>query len=412
MTIIAPSRRQADARGFSLVELLITMAITLVIMGATMTALGDAWKATESTSLVTGLNSGLRVAMDLMVRDLLQVGQGLPTGRNITIPSGGDMVRLPGPPETDILLPATTTQLTAVIPGPGQGPTVNGRKTDIITTLAADSSFEGVALTALTDTTMTVARDRPRQPLTGNPVVRNAITNGADIVTDANANDDGEENDIDKGDLIMLTRGSLSALVEVTDVSNQVITFASGGSLNLNQTAAAEGTVREYRDTDPTAAVLNEALSEPAGTIQSVATRIRMITYYIDATTDPARPRLVRRMNNRTCSVSDPECTATLFDNNFGTAVAFDVENLEITYDLADGAANPTKVAMTDDDMDPEGPPGKAEGCPCDPERIRKVNVLLSARAPRVTRVTQQLFRNSLYTQVSLRSLAFVDKYQ
>ena len=37
-----------------------TFLVTLVIMGATMTALGGAWKANESAVLVTGLNSGLR----------------------------------------------------------------------------------------------------------------------------------------------------------------------------------------------------------------------------------------------------------------------------------------------------------------------------------------------------------------
>ena len=64
------------------------MAITTVILGATMAAMNDAIKATESAQLVTGLNNGLRTAMDLMVRDMLQVGQGLPSGRVILVPSG------------------------------------------------------------------------------------------------------------------------------------------------------------------------------------------------------------------------------------------------------------------------------------------------------------------------------------
>jgi hypothetical protein len=47
-------------------------------------------QATGKAKLVTGMNNGLRTAMDLMVRDMLQVGQGLPTGRVILVPSGAN----------------------------------------------------------------------------------------------------------------------------------------------------------------------------------------------------------------------------------------------------------------------------------------------------------------------------------
>jgi prepilin-type N-terminal cleavage/methylation domain-containing protein len=389
MTTNNSSRRNLDARGFSLLELLVTMAITLVIMGATMSALGDAWKATDSATLLTGLNTGLRVAMDVVVRDVLQVGQGLPTGRIVTIPSGAGVttIRIPGPPGTNYTLPNTATELSAVMPGPGRGPVVNGVATDMITTIAADSAFEGRQLTALTDTTMTVALTRTA-PLP-------AIPNGANIT-------DGGPDDIDAGDLIMLTRGAFSALVQVTvQPTNQTITFAGSDSLGLNQNGAADGTVREYRDLDPTAAVQNEAIDPATATLTSRATRIRMITYYIDATTDPLRPRLVRRANN-----GHP----TTFNNALGTAVAFDVENLSISYDLSDGTTTSTNIRMTDADQTTTT--GGCAPVACDVGRIRKVNVLLGARARRPMKGSRQLFRNSLLTQVSLRSLAFVDRYQ
>ena len=68
-----------------------------------------------------------------------------------------------------------------------------------------------------------------------------------------------------------------------------------------------------------------------------------MITYYVDVTTDPRRPRLIRRMNN-----GHP----TTFDNTLGMVVAFDIENFTISFDLADGVANPTNVRMDDADLD------------------------------------------------------------
>ena len=71
-----------------------------------------------------------------------------------------------------------------------------------------------------------------------------------------------------------------------------------------------------------------------------------MTSYYIDAITNPRRPRLVRRMNN-----GDP----LIFDNTLGTAVALDIENMQITYDIADGVTNPANVRMTDADLDGSG---------------------------------------------------------
>ena len=120
------------------------MAITTVILGATMAAMNDAIKVTESAQLVTDLNNGLRTSMDLMVRDLLQVGQGLPSGRLIVVPSGAGSqpMQLPGPVGSNFQLdgpsfcPPDTfvcPQISAVIPGPGRGPEVlEGQPTDMI----------------------------------------------------------------------------------------------------------------------------------------------------------------------------------------------------------------------------------------------------------------------------------------
>lgn len=78
-------------------------------------------------------------------------------------------------------------------------------------------------------------------------------------------------------------------------------------------------------------------------------------------------------------------------------------------YDLADGVNNPSNVRMDDDDLN-----GGSVNCPtsCYPNQIRKVNIVLSARSRLPRRGTQQFFRNRLVTQVSLRSLAFVDRYR
>jgi prepilin-type N-terminal cleavage/methylation domain-containing protein len=392
----------AGERGFSLVELLVTTAITTIILGATMAAMNDAIKVTDSAIQLTNMNNGLRTSMDLVVRDLLQVGQGLPSGNVVLVPTGAGStaIRLPAPPGLTYYLGAagavgeivpTLTDvapgaalgppsISAVIPGPGLGPVVNGQPTDMIVTIAGDSAFDAIRLTALAvnGTTMTVWNGP-------------TISHGANITN-------GGADDLDPGDLIALVRGSVSALVQVTSVAGQVVTFAAADSLNLNQQAAADGTVRELRLT-PTADVYvaPNPMPNPAPppVIATEATRIRMISYYIDATTDPQRPRLMRRINAQ-----------------IPTAVAFDIENFQVSYDLADGVTNPANVRMVAADLLNPNVNGRCAPDACSPNQIRKVNIMLSARSKSPLRGTRQFLRNRLLTQVSLRSLAFVDRYQ
>ena len=72
---------------------------------------------------------------------------------------------------------------------------------------------------------------------------------------------------------------------------------------------------------------------------------------------------------------------------------------------------NPSNVRMDDADFAAAGT-GRCAPNPCFPNQIRKVNIMLSARSRLPRRGTQQFFRNRLVTQVSLRSLAFVDHYR
>jgi Tfp pilus assembly protein PilW len=368
-----PRVRNSEA-GFSLMELLVSVTVTTVIMGTTLTALNHAMRANDTAVLVTGMNNNLRVAMDLIVRDLLQAGQGLPAGRVIQLPSGANsaQIRMPGPPGTSFLSPLGSTELPAVVTGPGMGPVVNGVASDMITFLAADGSFDQVRLTALAanGSSMTV------EP-------------GVDI-------SNGGPDDIEAGQLIMLTKGSSSCLMQVTSVDgNQTVYFANNDSLLLNQRTASEGSI---------GAMLAEAPPDvPSPTyLPTTATRIRMISYYLDVTTTPGRVRLVRRMNNG---------HATTFNNNLGTVVGFDLENMSITYDLVDGVTNPSNVRMTAADIDDAGT-GACAPNPCTNNQIRKVNIVLAGRSRQPLLRTRQFFRNTLQSQVSLRSLAFVDRYR
>jgi prepilin-type N-terminal cleavage/methylation domain-containing protein len=409
-------RGRDDEQGFTLVELLVAMAITTVILGTTMAALNDAAKATDSAKQVTELNNGLRTAMDMMTRDVMQIGQGLPPGRVIGLPSGTNSVpmQLPGPIDSNLQLdgpsfcppdpndatPDTVCeQISAVVPGPGRGPLLSDdlTTTDMITMVQADSAFDQVPLTAFgaNGASVTVAL-----PDTTPPIDNAKSPRGVNIT-------DGGADDIDAGDLIMLTKGSASVLVQVTrQPTNQQIFFDTNDSLVLNQRGVSSvvsgvtvwrpaGTAAEMRLAAPT-----DNAAGANGLVNTLATRIRLITYYMDVTTDPLHPRLVRRMNN-----GHP----TSFDNTLGTVVAFDVEGLQISYDLADGVYNWSNVRMNDADLDGTG---RCAPLVCSPNQIRKVNIALTGRSRQRLRATAQFAHKTLVTQVSLRSLAFVDRYR
>ena len=150
------------------------------------------------------------------------------------------------------------------------------------------------------------------------------------------------------------------------------------------------GTTNQLRaeaPVDPAAPVVT------AGVIQrgpSTASRVRMITYFIDTATDPTSPRLLRQIN-----AGAPN------------AVAFELEAFRLTYDIADGVVNPATVRMVAADLAAGGACGASA---CSPNQIRKANVTLAIRSARRT-TEAGFYHNTLFTQVALRSLSFVDRY-
>ena len=149
----------------------------------------------------------------------------------------------------------------------------------------------------------------------------------------------------------------------------QTAFFDVDDPLNLNQRAAEDGTVIQLQ-------------SSPGVYPPTTAMRIRMVTYYIDNRREPTQ--LVRCLN--------AECVV---DPNGRRTVAFGIENLQFSYDLVDGVTNPADVKN-----------------PASANQIRKVNLFLAARSRNRFTASGQCFRNSLATQVSLRSLSLVDRYQ
>jgi type IV pilus assembly protein PilW len=340
MAMIHAAPRGRGESGFSLPELLVAMTITVVVTGGALTVFTDATRAAEGVRLRLAVNDNVRIGLDLMTRDFIQVGQGLPNTKVVSIPSGtgATAVNRPGPPGAALTFDAAATEFPAITPGDGLGPEINGLDTDLVNALYVDSQFETLNVTLPADgTSMTVV---------GTPI-------------------SGVADPIVEGDLILFVNGSLTAIQAVTrlnEPADQTVFFDAGDPMNLNQRNANAGSVMP--------------LIAAGGPI--TASRLRMVSYYIDTTFADGLPRLVRRVNM-----------------NAGRVVALGIDNLQFTYDLVDGATNPTNQAAT-----------------ATPNQIRKVNIGVVARSRQRFRETQDFVRTGLSTQVSLRSLALVDRYR
>jgi len=65
-------------RGFSLIEVLISMVVTLIVMAAVFGLLTRGQRSFQREPEVADLQQSARTALDLVTKDILQAGAGLP----------------------------------------------------------------------------------------------------------------------------------------------------------------------------------------------------------------------------------------------------------------------------------------------------------------------------------------------
>ena len=383
---------RSSQSGFTIVELLVAMGVMLVVLAGTTQILSNAMSTQTAAKQMLDMNSQLRVAMDLVQRDMLQVGQGLPVGRRVGIPNdaGATPINRPGPAAVGACAGVDTFPLDSTLPavtvGADLGPPINGVCTDVITILAADNMFGAIPVAAIgADGTTAVIHNRD---------LLGAVVNISD-------NPDVSGDNLRPGDLLMLAKGAASVLMQVTDVVGQTVTFAAGADdpLGLNQFdmgLAVQGTINQLKaaaPVDPDAPVVVGGVQR-AGPSQ--ATRIRMITYYVDVDANPMVPRLMR-----------------VIGGGQPNAVGMGVQAFRLTYDIADQSTNPTSVRMDAGDL---AGGGACSPAPCSENQIRKVNITMAMNASQHQAGSLadhgRQSQNTLYTQVSLRSMAFVDRYR
>ncbi len=344
---VGHASRDGEA-GFSLLEVMVTAVVTLTVLSGAFQAFDDARRAADATAMIADGNQNLRAAIAQITRDALQTGREIPTG-GIPVPFGTNAVaiRRPGPPGTALTFPADWEVLPAICPGANLGPALNGVPTDIVTVLYGD----------------------PTLPLNAWPLA-SVAADGSRATVDNRTPIGDARTGVRPGDLIWFTNGLGNAIQTVTSVEGQSIVFAADGqadAFGFNQRGAEQGTILQIR---------GGATFPPTS-----ATRVVMVSYYLDTVTTPGVPRLVRRVN------FGPE-----------RPLAVGIDAVQVSYDLVDGATNPTNV---EDVLAPNSP-----------MQVRKLNLFVSAVTRDRFSQSRQPVRSSVGTQISLRSMSFVDRYR
>jgi prepilin-type N-terminal cleavage/methylation domain-containing protein len=366
--------------GFSMLELLVSMAILTTIVGVTLRALVDAQHANEAVGLLGDMNQNLRGGLLNMSRDLTEAAEGVPQS-GIPYPQGGTAKKInwPAPPGKTYTYPLAApmpqmTTVTPIVPADALGLTVNGAVTDMISMMYVDNSLYDANGHYLNSFPIYSA---------ASPVCNGTLSStGATATFDANCINITGNNGIKAGDLIMFTSSTSATPViqTVTSVSGQVVSFASGDAFNFNGmlAAATAGTLKQ----------LQNGSAGAGGPYPPItASRVRIVSYWIDNVTNVKLPTLIRQVNF-----------------NAPYAVAQGVEDLQVTYSIAQASS-----------VGAYGTPGPGNAkypiSPDTPAQIRTVNLFVAARTENPYSQNGQYFRDNMVTTVCVRSLSFVNRY-
>ena len=350
---------QNSERGFTLLELMVSMAVGLIVMAAMASLFKTGMSSTMLVTQRAETQQNMRAAIDLLVKDISMAGAGLPSG-GIQLPSGaGSSASKFGCDQggtchiTAYTYP-TGNYMYGILPGYTNGveggaaipaapaPAIN----DSITSIYADYNFPlfeyNVAFVGANGGSIT---------LTANPIYAPAppAINAA--------------GGVQVGDLIMLSNSLGNAVGEVTGITATAITFANLDPLNMNQSGAATNNIK--------------AISGGANT---VAYRLFAVTYYLTLPGAGQSPRLMRQVNGLT-----------------PVPVADDIINLQFAFDTYNAGAL---------DANQPNPIGVGES----PNNIQKVNMIaLGQSIINNGNKSQNMY---LATSVSARNMAFRNRYQ
>jgi hypothetical protein len=316
-------------------ELLIAFAVGMIVVGAAVKLFSQGMNATFVVSQRAEMQQDLRATTNLVLKDISLAGAGLPAGTGIALPSGTGVKSIYGfapsciaknncVPGGGIAYPCSSIvgvclpTLYGLIPGYRMGITPPGspNKSDVITIAYSDTNFALNCYTVTAITATTVLLEAPVAPPPASCILP------AGLVAPQAVNDPVVG--LVPGDVVLVQTTAATAVAEVTNVTangpdgkgllTYTVTFNNGDTLNLNQSAATAGDLKQ--------------MANPAPPPTTTATRILITTYYLWMLPDPlgvgaGTPTLMRQINGQT-----------------PVPVAENVVNLQFTYDTYDANGN------------------------------------------------------------------------
>jgi len=389
-----------STRGFSLIELMMALALGLLVTGAAVSLYSNGMDATWVVQQRAEMQQDLRAAENMMLKDVSLAGAGLsqgPPGEIIAVPSGlgvpvygcsgaggclpGGGIAYPcvGAPCLPTMYPLMPGFQRGIIP-PG-----SVTRSDIITVVYTDTTL---ALNCYTAPAMTVAGTTltftaPTVPLPGGCVLPPGLAYPQALNNTVNG--------LQIGDIVMLNAGGNWAIGEVTSVnppnpgnaapapgaSAYAIGFANGDTLNLNQAGQPN------------------ALITIAGGANAQAWRIFVITYYLANQVDVfgnTTTILYRQVNGQPA--------VPLVDY---------IANMQFTYDTYNSSG--TLLAATGDGGEFTANPN------IPPTEIRKVNIMHLTIHGQLYGAKSQLMATQgfqsfdVQTSISTRNMSFSNRY-
>jgi prepilin-type N-terminal cleavage/methylation domain-containing protein len=289
-------------RGFTLMELLVSMGIGVLVLGCALALFSQAMKSTWVTSQKSEMQQDFRAASNLLQRDISMAGAGslgqsglaassvgLPTGSGSTVPvypcSSTTCNYINGGP---VAYPTITgaPYLYSIMPGYDLGITVNAVEgpTDIITVSYADPVL-ALNCYQFTVTSATTVLFQLQNTVPATCILPSNVVTPQSLLDPVVG--------LEPGDYIVFGQAAAGVVSTVTATapaagysSAFTVQFNLGDPGHIDQPAIANGSLKSLVSASPS-------------TLSAV--RMYVITYYLDISpVDSVTPRLMRIQNGKT----------------------------------------------------------------------------------------------------------------
>lgn len=300
-----------NQEGFSLVEMVVALGVMIILTAGIVSLMKGSMNISTANYELTDAQQSLRTAQEYINRDLMNAGDGLKAMSVIRVPSAFASGYITLSPITDTDMPAGVINI-GILSSDNQVPAGTA-------VLGASPTTTVLSTPALTDR-QTIIEVDPQFI-----AIPPATINSAGTLVTLPSGSDMTEFRVNEILYFSSSVGGTFVTLTAINAGTRQLTFASGDTYGLNNTTAA-----------------NLKAISTSGTLPTSMTRMRMIHYYLNASS-----YLMRRVYGAKCLPSPATCAG--FSEN---VVAEHVVNVQFKYalDMTDSAGNvvqPTNALTT-----------------------------------------------------------------